>query len=54
MISELLLVNSDVLIINYQYQEGDFEELQEMTEYVNFVIQLNWGMNTITSLTVPT
>ena len=28
--------------------------LQEMTEYKNFVIQLNWGMNTITYLSVHT
>ena len=25
-----------------------------MTEYVNFIILLNWVMNTITSLSVPT
>ena len=54
MISELLLVNLDVLIINYQKKEGDFGGLHGMTEYVNFVIQLNWGMNTIISLSVPT
>ena len=28
--------------------------LHGMTEYVIFVIQLNWGINTIISLRVPT
>ena len=54
MISELLLANSAVLIINYHQKKVDFGGLQEMTGYLNFVIQLNWGMNIITSLIVPT
>ena len=37
-ISELHLVNSNVLIINYQKKEGDLGGLQEMTENVYFVL----------------
>ena len=33
---------------------GGGGRVQELTEYENFVIQLNWGMNTITSLSVLT
>ena len=35
-------------------ERGRFWGLHGMTEYVIFVIQLNWGMNTIISLSVPT
>ena len=34
-------------------ERGRFWGLHGMTEYVIFVIQLNWGMNTIISLSVP-